>query len=236
MFFRWPSCRRWRRSWWRLRGSSELENTVSHQQLTCVDTNSGSTLRYYVCAPPLRLLRRLLRRPPGCLHDQRAERGDDGRRGAPEAPPARCRPPQRRPEAPQAGRAHSARPDALAAAEVRHSECRSGLHRASSHFLCSTGDVFHSFTDVRWCHRESLEAEKPKKTLPLFGAMKGGSKFKLKTGTIGVGGVTPPESPPSPSQASRCYLYSLSSSLETASEAAQLTCRALQLERILPWR
>lgn len=34
---------------------------------------------------------------------------------------------------------------------------------------------------------DSSEAEKPKKTLPLFGAMKGGSKFKLKTGTIGVG-------------------------------------------------
>lgn len=34
----------------------------------------------------------------------------------------------------------------------------------------------------------SLEAEnKPKKiTLPLFGAMKGGSKFKLKTGSLGV--------------------------------------------------
>ncbi|XP_043997788.1 kanadaptin isoform X1 [Gambusia affinis] len=31
----------------------------------------------------------------------------------------------------------------------------------------------------------SSEAEKPKKSLPLFGAMKGGSKFKLKTGTIG---------------------------------------------------
>uniref|UniRef100_A0A8C2XJE8 Solute carrier family 4 member 1 adaptor protein n=1 Tax=Cyclopterus lumpus TaxID=8103 RepID=A0A8C2XJE8_CYCLU len=31
----------------------------------------------------------------------------------------------------------------------------------------------------------SSETEKPKKTLPLFGAMKGGSKFKLKTGTIG---------------------------------------------------
>ncbi|XP_034713303.1 kanadaptin isoform X1 [Etheostoma cragini] len=31
----------------------------------------------------------------------------------------------------------------------------------------------------------SSESEKPKKTLPLFGAMKGGSKFKLKTGTIG---------------------------------------------------
>lgn len=34
----------------------------------------------------------------------------------------------------------------------------------------------------------SLEAEsKPKKiALPLFGAMKGGSKFKLKTGSLGV--------------------------------------------------
>ncbi|KAF7655758.1 hypothetical protein LDENG_00051070 [Lucifuga dentata] len=31
----------------------------------------------------------------------------------------------------------------------------------------------------------SSESQKPKKTLPLFGAMKGGSKFKLKTGTIG---------------------------------------------------
>ncbi|KAI3367265.1 hypothetical protein L3Q82_008310 [Scortum barcoo] len=31
----------------------------------------------------------------------------------------------------------------------------------------------------------SSVAEKPKKALPLFGAMKGGSKFKLKTGTIG---------------------------------------------------
>uniref|UniRef100_A0A3Q3VUA2 FHA domain-containing protein n=1 Tax=Mola mola TaxID=94237 RepID=A0A3Q3VUA2_MOLML len=30
-----------------------------------------------------------------------------------------------------------------------------------------------------------INLEKPKKTLPLFGAMKGGSKFKLKTGTIG---------------------------------------------------
>lgn len=30
------------------------------------------------------------------------------------------------------------------------------------------------------------ETEKPKKSLPLFGAMKGGRKFKLKTGTIGV--------------------------------------------------
>ncbi|XP_077394207.1 kanadaptin isoform X2 [Festucalex cinctus] len=31
----------------------------------------------------------------------------------------------------------------------------------------------------------SSTSEKPKKALPLFGAMKGGSKFKLKTGTIG---------------------------------------------------
>ncbi|XP_070698198.1 kanadaptin isoform X2 [Pempheris klunzingeri] len=36
------------------------------------------------------------------------------------------------------------------------------------------------------------EPEKPKKTLPLFGAMKGGSKFKLKTGTIGK---LPPKRP-----------------------------------------
>lgn len=39
------------------------------------------------------------------------------------------------------------------------------------------------------CDSGSSEPEKPKKTLPLFGAMKGGSKFKLKTGTIGVGVV-----------------------------------------------
>ncbi|XP_071327358.1 kanadaptin [Trachinotus anak] len=38
----------------------------------------------------------------------------------------------------------------------------------------------------------STESEKPKKTLPLFGAMKGGSKFKLKTGTIGK---LPPKRP-----------------------------------------
>ncbi|GLD70231.1 kanadaptin [Lates japonicus] len=38
----------------------------------------------------------------------------------------------------------------------------------------------------------SSESEKPKKTLPLFGAMKGGTKFKLKTGTIGK---LPPKRP-----------------------------------------
>ncbi|KAM7404007.1 hypothetical protein PAMA_004428 [Pampus argenteus] len=38
----------------------------------------------------------------------------------------------------------------------------------------------------------SSDSEKPKKTLPLFGAMKGGSKFKLKTGTIGK---LPPKRP-----------------------------------------
>lgn len=37
------------------------------------------------------------------------------------------------------------------------------------------------------CDSGISESEKPKKTLPIFGAMKGGSKFKLKTGTIGVG-------------------------------------------------
>ncbi|XP_067099958.1 kanadaptin [Osmerus mordax] len=38
----------------------------------------------------------------------------------------------------------------------------------------------------------SSEPQKPKKSLPLFGAMKGGSKFKLKTGTIGK---LPPKRP-----------------------------------------
>ncbi|TMS20881.1 Kanadaptin [Larimichthys crocea] len=43
----------------------------------------------------------------------------------------------------------------------------------------------------------SSETEKPKKTLPLFGAMKGGSKFKLKTGTIGK---LPPKRPNLPAE------------------------------------
>lgn len=43
----------------------------------------------------------------------------------------------------------------------------------------------------------SLETEKPKKSLPLFGAMKGGSKFKLKTGTIGK---LPPKRPNLPAE------------------------------------
>ncbi|XP_054894338.1 kanadaptin [Poeciliopsis prolifica] len=43
----------------------------------------------------------------------------------------------------------------------------------------------------------SSEAEKPKKSLSLFGAMKGGSKFKLKTGTIGK---LPPKRPNLPSE------------------------------------
>uniref|UniRef100_A0A1A8GLK1 Solute carrier family 4 (Anion exchanger), member 1, adaptor protein n=1 Tax=Nothobranchius korthausae TaxID=1143690 RepID=A0A1A8GLK1_9TELE len=43
----------------------------------------------------------------------------------------------------------------------------------------------------------SSEGEKPKKTLPLFGAMKGGSKFKLKTGTIGK---LPPKRPSLPAE------------------------------------
>ncbi|XP_044231944.1 kanadaptin [Thunnus albacares] len=43
----------------------------------------------------------------------------------------------------------------------------------------------------------SSEAEKPKRTLPLFGAMKGGSKFKLKTGTIGK---LPPKRPNLPAE------------------------------------
>ncbi|KAM3594737.1 uncharacterized protein V6R79_013287 [Siganus canaliculatus] len=41
------------------------------------------------------------------------------------------------------------------------------------------------------------EQEMPKKTLPLFGAMKGGSKFKLKTGTIGK---LPPKRPNLPAE------------------------------------
>ncbi|XP_049451418.1 kanadaptin isoform X1 [Epinephelus fuscoguttatus] len=43
----------------------------------------------------------------------------------------------------------------------------------------------------------SSEAAKPKKVLPLFGAMKGGSKFKLKTGTIGK---LPPKRPNLPAE------------------------------------
>ncbi|KAG7225165.1 hypothetical protein INR49_014796 [Caranx melampygus] len=43
----------------------------------------------------------------------------------------------------------------------------------------------------------STDSEKPKKTLPLFGAMKGGSKFKLKTGTIGK---LPPKRPNLPAE------------------------------------
>ncbi|XP_034531075.1 kanadaptin [Notolabrus celidotus] len=43
----------------------------------------------------------------------------------------------------------------------------------------------------------SSETDKPKKTLPLFGAMKGGRKFKLKTGTIGK---LPPKRPNLPAE------------------------------------
>uniref|UniRef100_A0A3P9HAW6 Solute carrier family 4 member 1 adaptor protein n=1 Tax=Oryzias latipes TaxID=8090 RepID=A0A3P9HAW6_ORYLA len=43
----------------------------------------------------------------------------------------------------------------------------------------------------------SLDPEKPKKTLPLFGAMKGGRKLKLKTGTIGT---LPPKRPILPAE------------------------------------
>ncbi|MED6286562.1 hypothetical protein CHARACLAT_007277 [Characodon lateralis] len=43
----------------------------------------------------------------------------------------------------------------------------------------------------------SSEPERPKKSLPLFGAMKGGSKFKLKTGTIGK---LPPKRPNLPAE------------------------------------
>nr|XP_020470200.1 kanadaptin [Monopterus albus] len=44
---------------------------------------------------------------------------------------------------------------------------------------------------------QSSEPEKPKKALPLFGAIKGGSKFKLKTGTIGK---LPPKRPSLPAE------------------------------------
>lgn len=67
---------------------------------------------------PLRLRRLFRRGPAGCFHDRSAKRGGHGRRGAQEAPPARGRLAQRRSEAPQAGGAHTARPDALTAAEV----------------------------------------------------------------------------------------------------------------------
>ncbi|KAM6972921.1 kanadaptin [Aplochiton taeniatus] len=43
----------------------------------------------------------------------------------------------------------------------------------------------------------SSDLQKPKKSLPLFGAMKGGSKFKLKTGTIGM---LPPKRPSLPAE------------------------------------
>ncbi|KAJ4939344.1 hypothetical protein JOQ06_028793 [Pogonophryne albipinna] len=43
----------------------------------------------------------------------------------------------------------------------------------------------------------SSEPEKPKKSLPMFGAMKGGSKFRLKTGTIGK---LPPKRPNLPAE------------------------------------
>ncbi|XP_074065912.1 kanadaptin isoform X1 [Macrotis lagotis] len=44
---------------------------------------------------------------------------------------------------------------------------------------------------------ENLENKPKKLTLPLFGAMKGGSKFKLKTGTVGKLPPKRPELPPS---------------------------------------
>lgn len=49
--------------------------------------------------------------------------------------------------------------------------------------------------------------------MPLFGAMKGGSKFKLKTGTIGVGG-TPPQSPSGPLHRLHAVIYTPSTSLQ----------------------
>ncbi|XP_029900299.1 kanadaptin isoform X2 [Myripristis murdjan] len=47
------------------------------------------------------------------------------------------------------------------------------------------------------CDSGTADPQKPKKALPLFGAMKGGSKFKLKTGTIGK---LPPKRPNLPAE------------------------------------
>ena len=71
--------------------------------------------------PPLRLLRPLLWRPSGRLHDGGEERGCHGRRGAQEASCALGRLTQRGSEAPQTGGADAARSDAFTAPRVRHS-------------------------------------------------------------------------------------------------------------------
>ncbi|MGH0170828.1 UNVERIFIED_CONTAM: hypothetical protein FKN15_059600 [Acipenser sinensis] len=63
-----------------------------------------------------------------------------------------------------------------------HASRKSGSQQSSEDPL----DAFMSEVRGTGSHR-SEEPEKPKKpSLPLFGAMKGGSKFKLKTGTIGI--------------------------------------------------
>lgn len=59
-----------------------------------------------------------------------------------------------------------------------------GTCRFSKIFKSFPKPVKHFFVCI---HRNVSEQDKPKKALPLFGAMKGGNKFKLKTGTIGVG-------------------------------------------------
>lgn len=92
-------------------------------------------------------------------------------------------------------------------------------------------------------HRNILEQDKPKKALPLFGAMKGGNKFKLKTGTIGVGFLS--------STFFNCLntasisffniffklLFSVFFLVEVATKTSQLACRALQHEiSFICWR
>ncbi|XP_037652321.1 LOW QUALITY PROTEIN: kanadaptin [Sebastes umbrosus] len=64
----------------------------------------------------------------------------------------------------------------------------------------------------------SGSSEKPKKTLPLFGAMKGGSKYKLKTGTIGK---LPPKRPNLPAQLFNMKELSPSGEVEEEDEEEQ---------------
>lgn len=59
-----------------------------------------------------------------------------------------------------------------------------GFSHMCRFFKCFPKSVKHFLGCL---HRNIPEQDKPKKALPLFGAMKGGNKFKLKTGTIGVG-------------------------------------------------
>lgn len=153
---------------------------------------------------PLRLLQLFYWGPVGCLHDCSAEGDIHGCCGTQEAPPARGQLTQRNSEAPSAGGAHTAHTDAITAPQVRHSlifrvSCCSwwNFTEFRESVICLVSDCVNGLDGLDLniyercrCHRESSELEKPKKTLPMFGAMKGGSKFKLKTGTIGVGALS----------------------------------------------